>query len=132
MIRFVKYLPAENLAKFNGQVPAHSCVVERYATDTSRLYEHNTEKVYSYPDRLQWTESVASDFIEFIMNVHNRRGSNTTCFSQDYTVAKFLSDMLRIQKGRFTGESDDGTISDSQYNMLLSAYKEYILEGVVA
>lgn len=132
MIRFVKYLEKESLDKFKGQVPAHSCVVESYELESNRIYESNTDKVYSYPEKFTWTEEFVNELIEFIMSVHERKGSNTTCFSQDYTVAKFLSDMLRIQKGRFTGESSNGQISEERYNMLTEAYSRYVLEGVVA
>ena len=132
MIRFVKYLDHENLKKFKGNVPAHSCIVESYDADSSRLYALNTDKVYSYPDRVNWTPEFADHIVEFIMSVHERKKSNTSCFSQDYTVAKFLSDMLRIQKGRFTGESDNGQLSEEKYDMLTKAYSKYILEGVMA
>ena len=132
MIRFVKYLGADDLAKFKGQVPAHSCIVEAYDSDADKQYEENTDKIYSYPKRLIWTEDFAGDFMEFIMGVHDRRGSNTTCFSQDYTVAKFLSDMLKIQKGRFTGESDEGVLIQEHYDLLSESYSKYVLEGVVA
>lgn len=132
MIRFVKYLNHESLEKFKGNVPAHSCVFEKYSSDSTRLYQYNTEKVYSYPARLIWTPEFADDLIEFVMSVHERRGSNTTCFSEDYTIAKFLSDMLRIQKGRFTGEAAGGIMSEDNYKMLSDAYSKYVLEGVKA
>jgi hypothetical protein len=132
MIRFIKYMGGKDLAKFKGEVPAHSCIIEAYETGSSKQYEERTDKVYIYPARLTWTSEFVEDLIEFIMGVHERRGSNTTCFSQDYTVAKFLSEMLEIQKGRFTGESESGKFIQENYDMLSEGYSKYVLEGVVA
>jgi hypothetical protein len=132
MIRFVKFLEREHLEKFKGQVPAHSCVLESYDLDSSQIYKENTDKVHSLPMRLIWNEVVASSVIEFIMSVHERKTSNTTFYCEDYTVAKFVSDMLRIQKGRFTGESGVKEVEPEKYFLLELAYKGYVLEGVVA
>jgi len=132
MIRFVKYLTHEQLSKFKGEIPAHSCIIECYEKDSSQLYKTNTDKVISYPKNMNWSVGFSNSMIEFIMLVHERKKSNTTCFSQDYTIAKFISDMLKIEKGRFTQEGSVTNIIEEKYKFLEDSYSKYVLEGVLA
>jgi len=132
LIRFIKHLSHSKLERFKKSVPAHSCVVESFSSIESQLYPVRTDKCFSFPRDHAWNSDFADEIVEFIMSVHNRRTSNTTMFSEDYTVAKFFSDMLRIQTGRFTNESDTGELVQVNYKLLESAYSKYVLEGVVA
>ena len=132
MIRFIKHLSHSKLERFKKSVPAHSCVIECFSSIESQLYPARTDKCFSFSSDYDWDSEFADEVVEFVMSVHNRRTSNTTMFSEDYTVAKFFSDMLRIQKGRFTDESDTGELVQVNYKLLESAYSKYVLEGVVA
>lgn len=131
MIRFIKHLNRDQIKKFKGEIPSHSCIISVYSSSIDKMYPENTDKVLMLDKDKRFSHEYGDEVMEFIMSVHERRLSNTTCYSEDYTIAKFMSDTLRIQKGRFTSEFGGVLVDGEMYDILEIAYKEYVFGGVM-